>query len=64
MTLSFGIKLALEAEGFTQTEIAQIEATLPTVLRLLADYKSASADISTVIPIVEMVINRVKGDTK
>lgn len=61
MSLSFGIKLALEAEGFTQAQIAQIEAALPTLLRLLADYKSASPDILAVIPIAEMVVTKLKG---
>lgn len=61
MTLSFGIKLALEAEGFTPGEITQIEAALPVVLRLLADYKAASADILAVIPVAEMVVTKLKG---
>jgi hypothetical protein len=61
MALNLGIRLALEAEGFTETEIAQIEAALPTLTKLLADYKAASPDILAIIPVAEMVINRVKG---
>ncbi len=61
MTLNFGIRLALEAEGFSQAEITQIEGVLPSVTRLLAAYKAASPDILAVIPVAEMVIKKLKG---
>ncbi len=61
MTLNFGIRLALEAEGFSMAEITQIEAVLPSVTRLLATYKAASPDILAVIPVAEMVIKKLKG---
>lgn len=61
MSLNLGIRLALEAEGFTQAQIAQIEAAMPAMTRLLAAYKAADPDIVAVIPIVEMVIKQVKG---
>lgn len=64
MSLNLGIRLALEAEGFDQGEITQIEAVIPRVLKLLAAYKLADPDIAAVIPVAEMVINKLKGETK
>jgi len=61
MSLTFGIRLALEAEGFTQAEIAKIEAVLPAVSRLLAAYRAANPDILAIIPVVEMIIPKLKG---
>lgn len=61
MTLNFGIRLALEAEGFNPAEIGKIEAVLPVVTRLLAAYRQNSPDIATVIPVAEMIINKLKG---
>ena len=61
MTLNLGIRIALEAEGFSQQQIAQIEAALPVVTRLLAAYKAADPDIVAIIPVAEMVINKLKG---
>lgn len=61
--MNFAVKLALEAEGFTEAEITQIEAAIPVVLRLMEAYKKSAADILAIIPIAEMVINQVKGKT-
>lgn len=61
--MNFAVKLALEAEGFTEAEITQIEAAIPVVLRLMEAYKKSAADILAIIPVAEMVINQVKGKT-
>lgn len=61
--MNFAVKLALEAEGFTEAEITQIEAAIPVVLRLMEAYKKSAADILAIIPIAEMVINQMKGKT-
>lgn len=61
MSLNLGIRLALEAEGFSQAEIVQIENALPVVTRLFAAYKASAPDILAVIPVAELVINKVKG---
>lgn len=61
MSLNLGIRLALEAEGFSQAEITQIETALPIAIRLLAAYKQNSPDILAIIPVAEMVINKLKG---
>lgn len=61
MTLNLGIRIALEAEGFAQADIAKIEAAIPVVLRLLAVYKQSAPDITAIIPVAEMVINKLKG---
>lgn len=61
MALNLGIRLALAAEGFTEAQIAQIEAALPVLTRLMAAYKASSHDILTIIPVVEMIIKQVEG---
>lgn len=61
--MNFAVKLALEAEGFTEAQITQIEAAIPVVLRLMEAYKKSAADILAIIPVAEMVINQVKGKT-
>ena len=59
--MNFGVKLALEAEGFTEAQVNQIDAAIPALLRVIDAYKKSEVDIATLVPIVEMVIKQVKG---
>jgi hypothetical protein len=63
MTLPLGVQLALESEGFTETQIDQITTALPAATRLFALFKTlepslteAKPDIATVLPVIEMVL--------
>ena len=61
--MNFGVKLALEAEGFTEAQINQIDAAVPAMLRLMDAYKKADPDIMAVIPVASMILNQLKGKT-
>lgn len=69
MSIPFGVKLALEAEGVPQKTIADIERVLPNVERLLALrpeiealYAKAKPDLDAVAPVVQEIITFVKGN--
>lgn len=72
MTLAFGIRMALAAEGLDNAQIAQIETALPAMARLLAAYRGieptlekAMPDIKTTVPVIEMLVKFIQqGETR
>lgn len=59
--MNLAIQLALEAEGFTKAEVDAVDKAIPAFERIVAAVQKEMADIDTVLPVVQRLLQLAKG---
>lgn len=67
--MNVGIRLALEAEGLSSTDIDAVDKAMPAIMRIVAAFQQVAPviekewpDIISVLPVLQRLLQIVKGN--